>query len=487
MNTLNLYLLSRVSDERTFSAYERLLCAREEEKRYHSHEILSLRALVDHLTAAGASVGNLDGFVFSYTISHISKEFDLLRLSQSRRAILNIELKSEDIGQERIKAQLLQNRYYLGHLSGRIFSYTYVLSTDTLYRLNAHDYLVKADFPGLVRDLSCADLSDPVQENFEQYFRAADYLISPIAEPGRFLAGQYFLTNQQREFRGEILSCIRQSGPGAHFYGIGGSAGTGKTILLYDLAMHLSRRRQVLILHCGALSEGHRTIDERCRNIRILPVRDFLSAEDLPALTGQEAPRAVLADEVSRLSPLLFSRLSERLRALAVPCLLFYDADPIWIRTAGDNQCCAQIAALTRRNWTFSGNIRVSSDIVSFLHYLFDRRSVSPGWQIPDCVHLLSSPSRGQTRLLLDYCSRRHYIHIRPGKGMIPSPEHDNVLLVLDRHFFYDERGVLNERGAGDTALRLLYETISRSREQLAIIVEDNPALFAALVHPPQG
>ena len=45
---------------------------------------------------------DLDNF-FIHTIAHISKEFDLLKVSSNRKRILNIELKSEDVGEERIK------------------------------------------------------------------------------------------------------------------------------------------------------------------------------------------------------------------------------------------------------------------------------------------------------------------------------------------------------------------------------------------------
>lgn len=97
---------------------------------------MSLSALVEQLIAKGLGVSDFDGFFFSYTIEHISKEFDLIRLSGDKSSILNIELKSTDVAQSKIEKQLRQNLYYLRHIAKDIRSYTYVSSSNTLYKLD---------------------------------------------------------------------------------------------------------------------------------------------------------------------------------------------------------------------------------------------------------------------------------------------------------------------------------------------------------------
>jgi hypothetical protein len=49
-----------------------------------------------------------------YSIPQISKEFDLLRFSESE--ILNVEFKSRPIPINKIENQLIQNKYYLSSL-----------------------------------------------------------------------------------------------------------------------------------------------------------------------------------------------------------------------------------------------------------------------------------------------------------------------------------------------------------------------------------
>lgn len=48
---------------------------------------------------------------FNFSIPRISKEFDCLWIGDN--TIVNIELKSRNVGEDKIKKQLVQNKYYL--------------------------------------------------------------------------------------------------------------------------------------------------------------------------------------------------------------------------------------------------------------------------------------------------------------------------------------------------------------------------------------
>ena len=88
MKAMNLYLLSRAAGGDRFSKLARELTGSAYEKQYSLHEAESLRALTDGIAAvlierakAGEDwICHLDGFYFSFTIAHISKEFDLLKI-----------------------------------------------------------------------------------------------------------------------------------------------------------------------------------------------------------------------------------------------------------------------------------------------------------------------------------------------------------------------------------------------------------------------
>ena len=217
MRALNLYTLTRINDSEAFSGLENALSGRPWHKHFSSHEAASLCALVNGLAdcfmeagtagadsaASGSNAGSggdaagrkageqnpepgddwvsfFDGFYFSYTIEHISKEFDLLKFSANADCALNIELKSEAIEEDRIRKQLEQNRYYLSHVSRTILSYTYVMESNSLYYLNDHGFLRQCPLSELAAAMQRPVLQTYVEENIGQFFRAQDYLISPV-------------------------------------------------------------------------------------------------------------------------------------------------------------------------------------------------------------------------------------------------------------------------------------------------------------------
>ena len=62
---------------------------------------------------------------------------------------------------------------------------------------------------------------------------------------------------------------------------ITGSAGTGKTLLTYDIAKDLKEdRKKYLIIHCGLLNSGHDKLNDE-HDWEIIPI--ILPRADLPA------------------------------------------------------------------------------------------------------------------------------------------------------------------------------------------------------------
>lgn len=68
-----------------------------------------------------------NGFFIGFKINQISKEFDLLRFGNNE--IVNIELKNTS-NEVKMKKQLIHNQHYLRSISSRIYSFTYVSSTN---------------------------------------------------------------------------------------------------------------------------------------------------------------------------------------------------------------------------------------------------------------------------------------------------------------------------------------------------------------------
>ena len=92
-----------------------------------SEEAIILGAFCDLLNAQDCPFCIFDGYYIGYSINQISKEFDLLRLSDDM--VVNIELKqelslSDDEKIQKILKQQSKNYYYLKALQRNIFIYS---------------------------------------------------------------------------------------------------------------------------------------------------------------------------------------------------------------------------------------------------------------------------------------------------------------------------------------------------------------------------
>ena len=575
MKAFNLYTLTRVRDSVNFSMLAQALSGRTWHKAFSAHETASLCALVDGLVPLLSEKGEewvrfLDGFYFSYTIEHISKEFDLLKLSADADCVLNIELKSESIEEDRIRKQLEQNRYYLSHIARTILSYTYVMETDTLYFLNDHGYLGVSSFEDLVSTLQRPVLQTFVEENIQEWFRAQDYLISPVANPEKLLTGRYFLTNQQADFRRQILELLTGDGQTADYpaytgdndikpkqegkeksaddpscaddsdtkpgqeekepenggpavtpvISLTGSAGTGKTLLLFDLAIALSKKKKVLFLHGGPLREGHRIIDQRLHKVTVLSGTE--SADTMPEVSAgteyssAQAARApqtckaikkgtspecdflqekyirefqyILVDEANRFVSGTLEKLLIRSAEFGIPCIFSYDPHSILGQIPPMEDAEAVIARHETLRLELSGNIRINRPIFSFLRTLFHQKDRA-GHVNYDCIDVLYAGNRREEKLLTDYYLKKGYILLNGSRGRgilrsedLISREYDRVLMVLDHRFYYDESLHLCADGTRGAAIAPLYEGLSRAREKLCLLVVDNPELFSQIL-----
>lgn len=501
MKAVNLHLLTRIEENRTMSLLYRSLSERNSFKLISPHEAACLRTLTERISQeeCGVPLSLLDGFFFSYIIEHIGKEFDLLKISSDGECVLNIELKSEDIGEGKIKKQLEQNRYYLSHVSRTIYSFTYVMDTDTLYHMNDRGYLRETSFDELRDVLRRPALSDCLKEDIDRFFKASDYLISPVASPEKFLQGQYFLTNQQFDFRRRILEYLKDHdcgeaagsevcGPGQQAAGsearnsgknpvisVEGAAGTGKTLLLFDLAMQLSKKSRVLLLHSGTLRRGHLLIDERLKNVDIRSGAGTLNSSFLQ-LPGYDY---LLIDEADHLGSEVLSSLLAQASLLHIPIILAYDSYQLlenqWEHTA---KLITRSASLSL---AFTGNIRINRPVYSFLRTLLNLKE-HPGNPDYSCITVLYAENEKEMRRIADYYHDQGYEQISdeiPGSSSaVIAQEYGRVLMVLDDNFYYDESMHLCVRDPSGEPLRLLYEGLSRTREKLCLIVTKDRELF---------
>src|SRR5699024_7406538 len=105
----------------------------------------------------------------------------------------------------------------------------------------------------------------------------------------RFIDNSYFLTHQQQEFKNKILKSK------SRFIIIEGLPGTGKTLLLYDLAKKFHKTHDVVVIHAGDLNAGHLKLSQEY-NWNLIPAKEFIKIKSLN-------PQVIFIDETQRMYP----------------------------------------------------------------------------------------------------------------------------------------------------------------------------------------
>ena len=192
--------------------------------------------------------------------------------------------------------------------------FTYVQESDTLYMLNDDESnLVTKDFDFLSKEL----LKDNGEiEDIDKLFNPSNYLISPFNSTQQFMQNEYFLTEHQEEVKCNILKAAESYK--AEFMALTGAAGTGKTLLTYDIAKELRNKgKKILIVHCAKLNVGQELLQNEY-------YWDICMAKDIGNETLAEFD-VVIVDEAQRARQQQFDKLKEIVEQNNIKCIFSYD------------------------------------------------------------------------------------------------------------------------------------------------------------------
>ncbi|MED2935291.1 hypothetical protein P4308_25070, partial [Bacillus wiedmannii] len=148
MKPINLLSLVDASEKLSPSVFE--LYKEHFDIKVKKDEIEDLSSLVKELLSFVNILKIVEGFYVGYKINQINKEFDLLRFGEE--TIINIELKRKNTG-DRMKKQLLSNKYYLSFLEKKVLQFTYVASEEKLYYLNENEEFKESDIEFLFKQI----------------------------------------------------------------------------------------------------------------------------------------------------------------------------------------------------------------------------------------------------------------------------------------------------------------------------------------------
>ena len=462
MKSVSIYALTRKQNLSNLSRLECHLSERDRPLKVRAWEINSMRALVDQLEKYMPEVYRLRLF-YSFQILRLGKEFDLLQVKENQ--IVNIELKSGAVSEDAIRRQLIQNRYYLSILGRPVRSYTYISSQNRLVRLTNHDHIVEAEWEQL-----CAELQEKSADfsgDLEDLFQAEWYLISPLTQPERFLKKEYFLTAQQKDIERQILKSIRIKRGG--YYHFSGLPGTGKTLLLYDIAMKLSGRQMVCIIHCGASGQEWKRLHERLRRIV------WVSDSQITAEMRLDEYGTVLVDEAHLLDKETLENIVEA--AGKRPVIFTSDCEDQLSPEEVDQSVKLGIAKLPEiQTFRLTNRIRTNEEISSFVQNMMHIPDYKSGRRFPHVTVFYANDDQEAANLIQDG-KKQGYQHLLESE--VAEKAYDSVAIILDGNYFYDSKKYLRSK---KRTVRNLFHQLNSVKEKLMLIVKDNEPFYAMLL-----
>ncbi len=445
-----------------------------------NEEIEDLKKLVEILKTKSNNRIIKYEFYVGYKIPQIGKEFDLLFFGSDH--IINIELKSSQT-EEKIKKQLIRNKYYLSHLKENKYYFTFISDEKKLYALNEKNELESKDFSSL-NELIVSQKNNRIKE-IDDLFNPSDYLVSPFNSTKKFIKNDYFLTQQQESIKNEVLEVTKNRN--FSFVSITGSAGTGKTLLTYDIAKHLKNKGEnPLIIHCGNLNAGQEKL--KSYGWEIIPIKTIHDCE----LSNCSV---IFIDEVQRIYTNQLQMIIGEVKSRNITCIFSYDKTQTlatWEKCSGVDKIINGMQSITK--YKLSEKIRTNKEIAGFIKALFNNKRNNLNVKSKGEVEFnyFNNIYDARRYLILLSTNRWRVLEFTPSQykneyhkkyscffgetsHSIIGQEFDNVAIIIDELFSYNKDGDLFYRGRTYyDAVKMLFQNITRTRKKLKIVIINN-------------
>ncbi|MDK8273185.1 DUF2075 domain-containing protein [Lactobacillus crispatus] len=461
---------------------------------------------------------NSDGW-FLGTILEPIPNFDAILFS--KEIIVDLELKNK-IGsqnEESIIKKFKKQNHLLDKVK-RTFSFfnkdteilylAYIVEEDRLLKYNLFDRQYTAiNFNELAQKVK--NIKEPLMLNPIEKLSRSDFLISPLNNIQEFINGDYYLSDAQETYKKNILAAGYKG-----VYGIKGKAGSGKSLIAYDLVKQFNdKNKKILFIFPGKLKDKHREFESYYSNLEFSSGKnvttDILNQKDIVII--DEAQRLYYNGENSALS-ILRQWIEKNYKNKMI--LFFYDSH----QALGPKDCGTMIdsmfSAYTKdkkgKVWELPKSIRSNPAISAFVDQLFDLGH-RPKKQITSEL----MQKRVEVRYFANAEQADPWIKSRINVGyqfIIPTgsmfndsssdkfanlftlskntheilgEENDNVVTYIDDSMGYDSNRKLKvETGKYRNYYFIeneFYVNLTRAKEKLSLVVVGNYDIYSAIIN----
>ncbi|MBR2505416.1 MAG: DUF2075 domain-containing protein [Bacilli bacterium] len=440
----------------------------------------------------------LNGYFVGYSIPQIANEFDLLRFGTDY--IINIEMKgplTEDKKLTTISAQMRKQHYYLKFLGKELKVITFVEDDGFYLYKQESDEVISVDINAVIEFIQKQTLDENV--DLEKIFKPSNYLVSPFNKVERFIAGEYFLTTDQAKKKREIIESIDKNE--FIFFCISADAGTGKTLLTYDIAKtYKALGKSTLVFHCATLNSGQFDLINKYQ----WDIRSIKSLRGKEAIDVVGFPDLIVVDEAQRIWKSQLDRLIRHALEWKIKVIFSYDPkqylrenETLDIHSYLNEEystSTAPLKGLTKR-------IRTNKKLASFVNNMMIIGSSKDNLDYTDITieYFSNTQSAEEYIQFLDNSAGWKAITFTPSQyekepvdslsrlcdekahGVI-GQEFEKVVFAMDSNFKYNERNRLSAKVNYYSLRGMWYQIVTRAVNELKIIVIDNPELYEKLL-----
>lgn len=458
-------------------------------KRGMSRDELNTLYIFSKQIISNLSYSQKEGYILGFKVeTGIREEFDVIRYSAD--SVLNIELKGEipeKEGLHSIRNQLLRHKFLLSTLGKDINVFTYVEDENQLFTIDDNEKLIKVKINTIFDYITDEYLVDYSLKNLD----LSTMNISPYTQPESFLDRRYFLTNEQIEQRSNILNSDKQ------IICLSGGPGTGKTLLLVDLAKKYQERgNHVAIIFCSKMLDDEANDISRRLDIEIIPIKRIMKNNCI-----LENYNIILADEAQRLWEESFNMLLEIRNKLVI-----FSVDHQ--QTLHPAEKRLNIEGMLQENesvdnFKLKNKIRTDEAMSSFIQKLLNLKTRKIVPHNYNNVQVIYFNDRKKAESYIDFMHQKdNYVSIEQteyitktasrkkrenvyinslGTHDVLGREYENVIVLLDNHFYYDDNALLKSKYPDYYPYledRQIFQALTRVKNKLLIVVLDNPKLY---------
>ena len=240
-------------------------------------------------------------------------------------------------------------------------------------------------------------------------------------------------------------------------------------MLLYDIAMKLSARQKVCMIHCGTSGQEWKKLHERL--LRMIWISDSQITEE----TKLDEYSAVLVDEAHLLSQDVLHRIVNLAGRRPV---VFSSDDESPVSPEEADQSIKQELENLAEVWMFrlTNRIRTNAELSTFIQNMMHLPERKVTRHFPNVTVFYANDNQEAENLIQDAKEQGYQLL---SEHMVTGKTPDCLAVILDEQYFYDENKYLRSE---NHTVRKLFHQLNGAKEKLLLVVNNNFQLYDVLL-----